>query len=595
MSGATPSPTAGESRRTSSRKRVPAARSLYADGPVSQRDEKLLHLALQKSVEEVRRVDEVQATTKTAPEFHPSEAEFADPMRYIRSVVRDVAPYGIAKIVPPPGWRCPFALRADDVHIETKLQYINRLGEGVPYGDGRTFAGEAAYRAMADEFRGAWEARMRDAELDPSLDADWERMYWRLVEGVVQEAVQVEYGNDISTEKFGSAFPTRNGVGGSTVPTAAAPAPGGAAGAPPSTDPLKIKVRRPLAVYPGQPRPPAAPPAPTPAPTDPAHLRYADSPWSLVNLPFAHGSLLRFSRDRINGINVPWLYFGMTFSTFSWHVEDNWLYSINYHHKGHTKTWYGVPPHHRAAFDAALKSMIPERFGEEPELLSQITTMMSPAYLAARGVQVCRLDHHAGEFVVTLPGAYHAGFSNGYNVGEAVNFAVLDWLPAGRACRDHYRDAARQPVIAFDKVLWAFADLGEEARRGLSVPDAELVAREMQLSVDEEAALRDALKRDGVRFSVRMPSEPPDSDEPDMRRKCAACDQPCSMSAVICRCSQERVACPRHHASLCECPPTNKCVVFWASVEELRAKRERFVAAVRLQEAAVGGVVDEDE
>lgn len=45
-----------------------------------------------------------------APTFRPTEAEFRDPMTYIRSIFEKGSKFGICKIVPPDNWNPDFAI-----------------------------------------------------------------------------------------------------------------------------------------------------------------------------------------------------------------------------------------------------------------------------------------------------------------------------------------------------------------------------------------------------------------------------------------------------------------------------------------------------
>ena len=59
-----------------------------------------------------------------------------------------------------------------------------------------------------------------------------------------------------------------------------------------------------------------------------------------------------------------------------------------------------------------------------------------------------------GEFILTLAGSYHSGFSTGINIGEAVNIATQSWLQYGEKCQAIYRKSKEKiPVFPMDWLI----------------------------------------------------------------------------------------------------------------------------------------------
>ena len=44
------------------------------------------------------------------------------------------------------------------------------------------------------------------------------------------------------------------------------------------------------------------------------------------------------------------------------------------------------------------------------------------------GIKIRKVYQKPGEFVIPRAKGYHAGFNAGYNIAEAVNFAVFEWV-----------------------------------------------------------------------------------------------------------------------------------------------------------------------
>ena len=99
---------------------------------------------------------------------------------------------------------------------------------------------------------------------------------------------------------------------------------------------------------------------------------------------------------------------------------------------------------------------MPRKDAEKKALntLLEKTTIFSPEHLLAANVSTYRCTQHAGEFVITFPRAYHSGLCNGFNMGEAVNFALRDWAPFGADCAMRMRYMQRLQVCPLkDRIL----------------------------------------------------------------------------------------------------------------------------------------------
>uniref|UniRef100_A0A4W3JX59 [histone H3]-trimethyl-L-lysine(9) demethylase n=1 Tax=Callorhinchus milii TaxID=7868 RepID=A0A4W3JX59_CALMI len=134
----------------------------------------------------------------------------------------------------------------------------------------------------------------------------------------------------------------------------------------------------------------------------------------------------------IEGVNTPYLYFGMWKTTFAWHTEDMDLYSINYLHFGEPKSWYAIPPEHGKRLERLAKGFFPGSSQGCDAFLRHKMTLISPSILKKYSIPFDRVTQEAGEFMITFPYGYHAGFNHGFNCAESTNFATLRWIDYGK-------------------------------------------------------------------------------------------------------------------------------------------------------------------
>lgn len=154
--------------------------------------------------------------------------------------------------------------------------------------------------------------------------------------------------------------------------------------------------------------------------------------WNIGHLNTILDVVEKESGITIEGVNTPYLYFGMWKTTFAWHTEDMDLYSINYLHFGEPKSWYTIPPEQGKRLERLAKGFFPGSAQSCEAFLRHKMTLISPSILKKYGIPFDRVTQEAGDFMITFPYGYHAGFNHGFNCAESTNFASLRWIEYGK-------------------------------------------------------------------------------------------------------------------------------------------------------------------
>ncbi|KAL5724878.1 hypothetical protein ACHQM5_008087 [Ranunculus cassubicifolius] len=451
------------------------------------------------------------------PVYHPTMEEFEDPLIYLQKIAPIASKFGICKIVSPLSASVPAGIvlmkENGNFKFTTRVQPL-RLAEW-DTDDKVTFFMSGRNYTLREFEKMANKVFQRRYCSAGSLPATYlEKEFWHEIAGGKTDTV--EYACDVD----GSAFSS--------------------------------------------------------SPDD----QLGKSKWNLKTLSRLPKSVLRLLGNAIPGVTDPMLYIGMLFSMFAWHVEDHYLYSINYHHCGASKTWYGIPGHAALDFERVVREQvyttdILSTDGEDGafDILLGKTTIFPPNVLLKHGVPVYKAVQKPGEFVITFPRAYHAGFSHGFNCGEAVNFAIGDWFPLGAIASQRYSLLNRAPLLPHEELLC------KEAMLLSSVPKCE-----DPLFSPGDAVSHSCIKVSFVnlmrfqhraRWSLKK-SKGCGSTLLQATVLCGLCKRDCYVAYINCNCHPYPI-CLRHERELQGCPCGNNCVIYTReNLSEMEAVAQMF-------------------
>ena len=418
--------------------------------------------------------------TYEAPVFHPSEEEFRDPMAYIESIRPEAERYGICNIVPPPSWKSKLHLdpQLKFQAAKQKLHMAPQIGQPVGFKKGKRLFTKDSFAvlasALAEELYGKELTALGQGS--GAHSARLEERFWALAEE-----------NSAKELSWSMSYPEGKRPAGLKVPESLY-----------GSDVIST-----------------------------GHENNTD--WNLCRLSALPNNILHYISYPVHGVTTPMLYFGMLFSRFCWHVEDDDLNSMSYLHEGAPKSWWGVPASSAGDFERLFDEEFAEHILEYPSLRYAKGVMISPSRLRQAGIPVSHVVHRPGTFVVTFPHAYHCGFNHGVNVAEAVNFATHSWLKFGFRMMNRYRQTPvlKSSVLTMEKVL---CDMARNAR-ALCPALAQETHRHLELIANEYEGALAAIRAENE-LEVVQPDAPPASDE--LGVLCTVCNHHCYIAAIRC-------------------------------------------------------------
>jgi histone demethylase JARID1 len=114
--------------------------------------------------------------------------------------------------------------------------------------------------------------------------------------------------------------------------------------------------------------------------------------------------------------------------------------------------------------------------------------------LLENNVEVYRAVQNPGEFIITFPRGYHAGFNSGLNMNEAVNFCPPDWITIGRQALKNYRVVQRYNIFSQDELI---LKISQEAANNNSVEGSivTLAHQDMKFMIEREVSERNQIMK----------------------------------------------------------------------------------------------------